>query len=434
MKSLWTDSVSMPQFPALSGSIKTDVLVIGGGMCGLLCAHALQKSDADCVLVDRKRICGGTTQGTTAKITSQHGLIFSKLISKFGIEKTALYLQANEHAVAQYKKLCETIPCDFETKDNYVYLKDDARQLENELAALEKLKFRGADFVQNPPLPFKTAGAVRFRGQAQFDPLLFAAEIAKCLNIYENTEVREIKGGVAYTQNGSIKAKNIIVATHFPFINKHGFYFLKMYQSRSYVLALSGVRIPGGMYIDGKENGISIRGSGDMLLLGGGGHRTGKNGGNFTELKRFAAKYYPSSSVCYMWAAQDCMTLDGIPYIGQYSKTTPHLYVATGFNKWGMTGSMVAADILTDLILHGSSPYRDVFDPSRSILRPQLAVNAFETVTNLLAPTTKRCPHLGCALKWNADEHSWDCPCHGSRFDADGILLDNPATGDLKKS
>ena len=126
------------------------------------------------------------------------------------------------------------------------------------------------------------------------------------------------------------------------------------------------------------------------------------------------------------------MTLDGIPYIGRYSRRTPDLFVATGFNKWGMTSSMVAASILCDLVQDKENPYADVFRPDRSIMRKQLLTNGLETTANLLTPTAPRCPHLGCALKWNRQEHSWDCPCHGSRFTEEGTLLDNPATGNLK--
>ena len=150
-------------------------------------------------------------------------------------------------------------------------------------------------------------------------------------------------------------------------------------------------------------------------------------------LKDFSRFHYPEAKITHHWATQDCMSLDGIPYIGQYSAKTPNLYVATGFNKWGMTSSMVAARMLTDLITGKGSPYADLFSPSRSILRPQLGINAWEAARNLLTPTAKRCPHMGCALKWNSQEHSWDCPCHGSRFTESGKLIDNPATGHLKQ-
>jgi hypothetical protein len=169
------------------------------------------------------------------------------------------------------------------------------------------------------------------------------------------------------------------------------------------------------------------------LLLGGGGHRTGKQGGCWQELEAFARKHYPNAETVGKWATQDCMTLDSVPYIGQYSKSTPDLFVATGFNKWGMTNAMVAADVLCDLIREKTNPYADVFSPSRSMLSRQLALNAFESTVGLLTPTTPRCPHLGCALKYNRAEHTWDCPCHGSRFTESGELIDNPATDDKKR-
>ena len=228
-------------------------------------------------------------------------------------------------------------------------------------------------------------------------------------------------------------AEKIIVATHFPFINKHGSYFLKQYQHRSYDLALENAPNVHGMYVDEAQKGMSFRNYQNLLLIGGGDHRTGKQGGNWQELSNFAIRYYPNAKEKYRWATQDCMTLDSVPYIGQYSKHTPNFYVATGFNKWGMTSAMVAGMILTDMVMGKENPNAEVFSPSRSILRPQLAVNAFEATVNLLTPSQKRCPHLGCALKWNGKERSWDCPCHGSRFTENGVLIDNPATGNLKK-
>ena len=170
----------------------------------------------------------------------------------------------------------------------------------------------------------------------------------------------------------------------------------------------------------------------DVLIVGGGGHRTGKRGGCWAELEAFAKKHCKNAETVAKWAAQDCMTLDDVPYIGQYAKSTPNVFVATGFNKWGMTNAMAAAEILCDLICGKDNPYASVFSPSRSILRPQLLLNAFETSVGLITPTVPRCPHLGCALKYNPAEHTWDCPCHGSRFTEDGELIDNPATDDRK--
>lgn len=188
-----------------------------------------------------------------------------------------------------------------------------------------------------------------------------------------------------------------------------------------------------GMYVDEAEGGLSFRSSGNLLLLSGSGHRTGKRGGGWNELSAYAGKYYPDAREVFRWAAQDCMTLDGVPYVGPYSNNTPNLYTATGFNKWGMTSSMAATMLLSDLIQGKENPYAELFSPARTSLRPQLAANLLESAAGLLTPTTPRCPHMGCALKYNPQERSWDCPCHGSRFGENGRLLDNPSTDDLRR-
>ena len=432
MDSIWSQTALLPEFEPLRGDLKTDVLIIGGGMAGLLCAHRLAQAGVDYALVEADRICGGTTKNTTAKITAQHSLIYHKLIGEFGLARAKLYLQANQLALETYRALCRDIDCDFEEKDAFVYSIDGRRKLEQELTALDRLGF-AAEFCGEIPLPFPVAGAIKFPRQAQFHPLKFIAAIAKDLRIFEHSKVLELAPGRAVTGSGTIRAENIILTTHFPILNKHGGYFLKLYQHRSYVLALKGAQDVNGMYLDEDEQGLSFRNYRDMLLLGGGSHRTGKPGGSWQTLERFAARYYPNAQETARWAAQDCMTLDGAPYIGRYSAKTTGLYTATGFNKWGMTSAMVAAMLLTDIVLGRGGPREAVFSPSRTVLRPQLAANALESVLGLLTPTVPRCPHMGCALKYNKAEHSWDCPCHGSRFGADGTLIDNPATDDKRR-
>lgn len=431
MKSIW-DGSGICRFEKLRGEIKADVLIIGGGMAGLLTAYFLQKAGVDCVIAEADRVCSGITKNTTAKITAQHGLIYYKLLASMGRERAGLYYQANTAAIEDYAELCAGIDCDFQRKDAYTYSLDDPRALEREMAALEAIG-AAAEFVDKLPLPIETAGAVCFKNQAQFEPLKFAAGISRELRIYEMTRVLEIRDGVALTNGGGIRAAYFVVATHFPFMNKYGGYFLKLYQQRAYVLALSGAQDVGGMYIDAKEGGLSFRNQGELLLLGGNSHRTGRGKGGWKPLEDFAKAYYPQSAEVTRWAAQDCMSLDGMPYIGQYSRAKPNIYVATGFNKWGMTGSMVAGRCLTHMLTGKGQAYGGLFDPSRSMLHPQLAINAAGAVFNLLTPTAPRCPHMGCALKWNRQEQSWDCPCHGSRFTEDGNLIDNPATGDLKR-
>jgi len=432
MNSIWSKTANIQGFPALKGNKKTDVLVIGGGMAGLLCAYFLREAGVDCVIVEGGRVGGGVTKNTTAKITAQHGLLYHKLCKGAGAEKARLYLEANQRAIREYKRLSEEIDCDFEEKDAFVYSLRDRQAIENEVAALHTIDYH-ATLEQSTPLPFNIAGAVRFPRQAQFHPVKFMAGLAKNLRIYENTFVQELAPRTAITREGKVTAEHIVIASHFPFLNKHGGYWLKMNQHRSYAIALENATDVIGMYLDAAEGGLSFRNAGKLLIVGGGGHKTGKQGGNWGAIREFTSRAYPQAQEKYAWAAQDCMTLDGVPYIGRYGRSAERLWVATGFNKWGMTSSMVAAMLLTDLILGRKNEWAGVFSPQRSMLKPQLLLNGLSAAGNLLTPTAPRCPHMGCALKWNRAERSWDCPCHGSRFAEDGALLDNPATGGLKR-
>lgn len=430
--SIWSRTARPPRFKGLEGDLKTDVLVIGGGITGLLCTWMLKQAGVDCALVEADRICGGTTGGTTGKITAQHGLIYGKLVREFGPEAAGLYRQAQEAALERYRALCREIDCDLEERDSFVYSLSGRQALEEELEALSRTGAPAVLVRELPSLPFPVAGALQFPRQAQFHPLKFLAALAEGLPIYEHTRVLEWEPGAVRTDRGTIRAEKMIAATHFPFITNHGVYFLKLYQSRSYVLALENAPDVGGMYLGAEKTGLSLRNGSGLLLLGGGGHRTGKKGGGWQALEDAARRYYPEARVVCRWAAQDCMSLDGMPYVGRYGRNTPGLYAASGFNKWGMTGAMAAAVLLTDLVLGREDRYEALFDPARTVLRPQLAVNALEAVVDLLTPTTPRCPHMGCALKYDPQEHTWDCPCHGSRFTEDGRVLDGPANGDKR--
>ena len=430
LNSVWENMQKMPSFPLLEGDIKTDILIIGGGMAGILTAFMLEKAGADYLLIEKDEICSGITRNTTAKITSQHGLIYGKLIDAYGEDYARMYWQANEEAIEKYRELCSGISCDFEERNNLIYSVGDDKTVIDEANALKRLNIP-AFYTRETPLPISVSGAVGFENQAQFNPLKFVSEIAKELNIREHTKACEFKGDTVVTNHGSIRASKIIVATHFPIINKHGGYFLKMHQNRSYVIALENAQNVEGMYLDEAENGFSFRNYGDLLLLGGGSHRTGKPTDGWDSLEAFAEKHYPESKIKYKWAAQDCMTLDGSAYIGRYAKDSHGLYVATGFNKWGMTQSMVSAMILCDTVTKKKNRYEALFNPSGRAWHPQLFINIIEAAANIFTFSKPRCPHLGCALKWNKHEHSWDCPCHGSRFSEEGKVLDNPATGDL---
>ena len=432
MESVWSTSAAMPEFPTLEGDAQCDVLIIGGGMAGVLCARYLTDAGINCVLAEERRVGSGITANTTAKISSQHGLCYQTLTKRFGNEAAGAYLRAHEEGIAAFRKLSRGIDCDFQEQSSFVFSRHNRQALVKEMKALEEIGYP-AELVERVSLPVENVGAVRFPGQAQFHPLKFLAAISKGLSVYENTPVRELRGKTAVCPQGQISFRKAIIATHFPFLNTHGSFFLKLYQQRSYVLALENAPIPEGMYLEDVKNGLSFRSWDGLTLLGGGGHRTGKRGGGWEALSSFADRKLPGARVIRRWATQDCMSLDGMPYIGHYSALTPELYVSAGFNKWGMTGSMVAAQVLTDLILERENPYARLFSPSRSMLHPQLAVNGWESVSHLLRIGQKRCTHMGCALQWNSAEHSWDCPCHGSRYAADGTRIDNPATANLKK-
>ena len=430
MESIWTENTHIPAFPRLEEDLKTDVLIVGGGLAGILCAYLLAQQGVEYALIEADRICHGVTRNTTAKITTQHGKVYSKLVREFGPEVARGYWEMNQAALEKLRHLGKELSCDLEDRDSYLYTRESGA-LEEEMEAILQLGIPGS-FVETVPLPFSTAGAIRFEKQAQFNPLSFVQGIVHGLRIYEHTPARAFVGNRVLTDYGRIDAQRIIIATHFPIINKHGGFFLKLYQDRSYELALENAGKLDGMYRDQASGGLSFREAKGKLLLGGGSHRTGKQSHGWAGLEAQAKAFYPGSKVTHRWAAQDCMSLDGIPYIGRYGKHTPDLFVAAGFNKWGMTSSMAAAMILTELVQDREHPYAWIFSPQRTVLRKQLFINAGESTVNILRPTVPRCPHLGCALRWNPQERSWDCPCHGSRFAEDGKLLDNPATGDLK--
>lgn len=425
-----------------------DVVVVGAGMTGILTAYYLKKQGKRVLVVEAKTIASGQTERTTAKITSQHGLKYARLIQTAGEEKAKLYAMANEQAIAQYARLIKDkkIDCQFERTDAYLYSTNLLYVLKEEVKAAERLGIH-AEFVAETELPFEVKGAVRFEDQAQFSPLEFVKKLAEELDILEHTMVTEIKDNWVITNRGILTADDIVVAAHYPIRNVPGFYFLRQHQERSYVLALKGAKPIKNMYYGIDEDGLSFRQAGEYLLLGGSGHRTGHAygrkggskkvcGGAYEHLEKAAQQFFPEAKVITRWSAQDCMPHDGIPFIGKYSVFTPHLYVATGFQKWGMTTSMAAARLLCDEICEKENPYRGLFSPQRLLIRAgsadfikDVGISAANLTKGLFSK--KRCSHMGCALSWNPDTQSWDCPCHGSRYDKEGQLLDNPAKTDI---
>ncbi len=425
MTSLWQEAEKR-HYPTLGKDIATDVLIIGGGMTGLLCAKELQDNGIDCVVAEARQIGSGISGKTTAVVSAQHDILYSDIIKKYDDKTALLYLKSNLRGVNKIKKLSEKYPCDYETIPAVLFSQDNEVKMQEEVCTLRRFGFN-ARFVSSIPIPIECKGGVAFPNQGQMHPVKLMQEIAKELKVYENTFIRKIENNVAYSDNGKIKANKIIIATHFPFINKYGLYSIKLYQKRSYVIALKNAPILHGSYADNSISDFYFRSYKDMLLVGGGDHRTGKTKGGYDTLREYIRNAFPDAIEEYAWSTQDCMSLDGIPYIGRYSPSLPNVYVATGYNEWGMTPSAVAAEVLSDLIMYNESKYEKVYSPSRSILHKQLWVNAANTIADYVYPTVKRCPHLGCALKYNKFEHSYDCPCHGSRFEENGSIIDNPA-------
>ena len=476
--SLWRQTVDIPRRKPLKQDLEVDAAVIGAGMAGVLIADQLRERGLRVAVLEASRIGSGQTGNTTAKITSQHGMICDALIQKFGAEAARQYARANQLAVRRYAELIRGrgIDCDFRETPAYLYSEVAAEPMRREAEAAAGLGI-DARFVSETELPFAVAGAVRFEGQALFHPLKFLRAVSRDLEIYEDTPVLSVEDDLLRTKGGTVRAKHIVFATHYPFVNVPGWYFMRMHQERSYVLALDSDWLPEGMYLGTDAQGLSFRAAEGKLLLGGENHRTGENskGGRYDALRARARELLSDCRETAHWSAQDCITLDGVPYIGRFSASTPEWYVATGFGKWGMTGSMVAAMLISDAIAGQTPDWAEVFSPSRfqlSATAKNLATDTLQSIKGLAAEflvppqsmleklpaghggivdvkgrkagvyrdeagklhvVNPRCPHLGCQLEWNPDEKSWDCPCHGSRFSYDGSLIDNPAQKDLSK-
>lgn len=500
MNSYWIESVKSEkeEFPKLEKNEKADVCIIGGGLTGITTAYYLSKTNLRVVVLEKYRICEHTSGNTTAKITSQHDLFYDYLIQSQGKEKAKQYLEANEQAIKNIASIIqeEKIDCDFERQDNYVYTlkQDDVIKIKKEVEAVNSLGFP-AKFVTDVELPFRTLGAIKFPNQAQFNPCKYINGIVKSMEqnedvtIFEKTKVVDVKTAEnsslynVITEDGhTVTAKYVVLATHYPIINVPGYYFLKMYQEMSYVIGVeTNNPLFQGMYINTEKPTISFRTAKqdgkDLLLIGGMGHKTGERkdiSDSYTNLEAIAKQYYPDCKIVYRWCTEDCISLDKIPYIGEFSNLMPNVYVGTGYKKWGMTTSNVAANIIKDKILGKQNPYEEVFTSTRMepIKNYQEVGNMLKevatswTVEKLKIPEEKLqdikkgeggliefedkkvgayrdeggkvylvkpvCSHLGCELTWNNLEKTWDCPCHGSRFNYKGKSIYDPSIKDLK--
>ncbi|MCM0648543.1 FAD-dependent oxidoreductase [Clostridium swellfunianum] len=486
--SYWIASTPRTDYPVLNQDLKVDSVIVGGGMVGITAAYLLKKQGLNVAVLEADRIVMNTTGHTTAKITSQHGLVYNKYNIEFGEEITRQYAEANEYAIKFMSDLIteEKIDCDFSWQPSYVYTHttEYADVIKSEADIASKIGIK-ASYVEELPLPFKVLAAVKFENQAQFHPRKYLLHLATKIHgngsfIFEGTRAIDVEEGTLVrvkTDSGfTVTADNLIIASHFPFYDGMGLYFTRIYPERSYLM---GVRVkekfPGGMYITAEDPGRSLRSQpfedGDLVIVGGEHHKTAHDGDtmkHYEALRDFAENTYSIIDIPYRWSAQDYHAMDGLRYIGRLTSRTPNIYVGTAFGKWGMTNSTVAGIMIKDLIIKGENPWTEAYSPQRftpaasyktfttqnlnvakelfkhkfeelpetaelkhgeaKVLRHEgHRIGAYKDESGKLHVVDTTCTHMGCEVEWNSAEKSWDCPCHGSRFSYTGDIVEGPA-------
>ena len=495
MESFWEEEIKKHQeFESVKNKIDVSVCIIGGGLTGLSTAYYLSKK-VSVAVVEKDRICSHTSGKTTGKITSQHGLFYEYLINSENKEFAKKYLKANEKAIDNIENIIKESQgeCDFEREDAYVFTMQETKvdQIKNEQASVDKIDKEKSEFVKQVLLPLEIAGAIKFRNQAKFHPVKYGYILANSImnnngKVFENSKVTDIKRKngkyIVSVNRNKIIADYVIIATRYPIVNVPGYHFLKMYQSTSYaVMADVKKELFNGMYISTEVPNISFRtvkdGERKLLLAVGFDYKTGKEDlkDGYQRLETVIRKMYPDAEILYKWSAEDCISLDKIPYIGEISVMKPNMYIATGFNKWGITSSNIAANIITDDILGNENEYKDIFKSTRlqpiknrqevgnmlkevnksliasrfKITKNELKdikigegkivninntkVGVYKSQTGEVFKIRPYCAHLGCELYFNNIDKTWECPCHGSKFSYDGKLIEVPSNKDLKQ-
>jgi glycine/D-amino acid oxidase-like deaminating enzyme/nitrite reductase/ring-hydroxylating ferredoxin subunit len=494
LESLWAATSRLPRFPSLEGDVDVDVAIVGAGITGVSVACLLKAAGKRVALVEMGRIGQGTTGRTTAKLTAGQSLVYARIASAHGPEAARLYAESNQAAIAQMRELAGRagVECDWEQTSNYVYTESSARlgELEDEIAAMRDAGI-AAELTRRTDLPFPVAGAIRIDDQAQFHPLKYLAGLVAGLpgegsDVFEATRatgVRRAEACVVETTGGRVRADHVVLATQLPFLDR-GLFFAKAHPQKSYAVAaeVDGATAPSGMYISIDEPTRSIRsaptpGQRRYLIVGGESRRPGEEGDRpYRALEEFMRERFGAEGES-RWSAHDYMPADGLPYIGRLRRRDPHVHVATGFAKWGLTKGTIAAGIIADAVLDRPNPWAGLYDAGRLTPRASAKALAGENAQvarrflgdrlrprpgdedlRRLAPgegvvvriggrqravyrddsgalhvLSARCPHLGCIVGWNGADRSWECPCHGSRFTAEGELVQGPATQDLER-
>lgn len=418
-------------FPKLEEDIECDVLVIGGGICGILCAYHLNQNGKKVVVLEADRICQKKTLKTTATITAIEDLMYYDLINQFGIEKAKLYLEANLFAINEYRKLSDKIDFDFEECPSYKYSTIDDGKIELEVAAIKTLGY-SCDIKEKIDIPIHIFKALKFEKQGQMNPTKLINYLISELEIYEESRVIKIKDNLAYTETNKIKFEDVVVCTGFPFLKIKGLFFMKMHQKKSHVVEVFDEYKTKGNGVGTTDNDIYFRNYNGQVLLGSCDEKTGYNCIGYDKIYSFIVDKYNIKKIKTRWMNIDAITLDGMPYIGKYTSFDENIYVATGFNMWGMTKSMLAAHIITDLIDGKENKFAKLFSPQRKMIIKPLLKNMGSALKGLISFNNKRCKHLGCGLHYNHLDQTYECRCHGSKYDKNGKVIETPTQKDLE--
>ena len=484
-----------PAYPALAGELQVDVAVVGAGITGATTALLLAQAGKTVALLESSQLCFGATGYTTAKLTVGHSLVYGELADRHGAEVARRYAASNQAAIEQVARLVDEhgVDCDFERASNYVYAESGSTdELEREAEAARRAGVE-VELTTETDLPYPVAGALRVDGQAQFHPWKYVDAIVRLAaaagaQVFEATRATHVRGSGPYAveaDGGLVRAGHVVVATQLPFLDR-GLFFAKAHPTKSYVVggAIDAERAPRGMYISVDDPTRSVRSTPGpdgrrIVVVGGEGHKPGeepRTDERYRRLEQFLQERF-GVTASYRWSTHDYVPVDGLPYIGRLWPGRDGILVATGFAKWGMTKGTLAAGILADLILARPNPDAELYDAARIDVRRSAGsfvkenahvglafvrdrvrprpgreeiealepgegavvrlgarqIAAYRDDAGTLHTLSARCTHLGCIVGWNPSDRAWECPCHGSRFDADGTLVQGPATADLPR-